>query len=205
MTSKVDFDFYWGSSSHNTVFRNQLKGTNIIIGPLDGKRAPEDKNGYWAMQALTAVDFSQTVRYSNLIGNIIGTDRQKALPYKQLVVAPKDTRSFYTSNQSYGYTFGFANLGDEGGKDGNKGNTSLPYTTAIMHGDYDVVLGTFKWNAAVRDHVIPASFYLDKKPAFFGTLAWPAFGPTLTDSTKATIGTIPAKLCYEQGKMPNCM
>ena len=74
-----------------------------------------------------------------------------------------------------------------------------------MHGDYDYVKGTFTWNSTISSHNLPNSFYLSAKPTWFGTLAWPAFGPSPTAPTTALVGNIPAKACYDQGKMPNCL
>jgi hypothetical protein len=112
------------------------------------------------------------------------------------------SRSYYTTNNPYGYTFGYANLTDGGS---NSGNSTLPYTTAIVHGDYDYVTGTFRWDSKIADRDVPASYYLSGKPAWFGSSAWPAFGPDLNNSALAVVTSIPAKTCYDQGKMPGCL
>lgn len=200
MAPKLDADYFWGSSSHNTAARNWFKGAAMIYGPLTG-RAPEDKTGYWASQALAAVDISQTAQYYNLVGNVIGSDWQKGKSWTPIVVTPQ-RRSYYTSNNPYGYTFGYANLTDDGS---NSGNSTLPYSTAIIHGDYDYVTGTFRWSSSIASRSIPASYYLAGRPAWFGTLSFPAFGPDLNNPALALTGTIPAKLCWDQGKMPTCL
>ena len=200
---KLDVDFFWGSSSHGTAFRNWFKGAAKIYGPLTG-REPEDlSTGYWASQALAAVDIAQTARYYSLVGNVIGSDWQKSTVKKwtPIVVAPTP-RSFYSTNNPYGYTFGYANLSDGGG---NSGNSALPYTTAIIHGDFDFVTGKFRWDGGISSQELPASMYLSKKPSWFGSLAWPAFGPDVINPTTALVGEIPAKFCFEQGKMPSCL
>jgi hypothetical protein len=118
-----------------------------------------------------------------------------------MVVASQD-REYYIADNPYGYTFGYANLTDTGD---DSGDTNAAYTTAIVHGDYDYVAGKFTWNAGIALHALPSSFYLAAKPAWFGNLPWPAFGPAPTDPTAPLVGTIPAKSCYDQGKMPNCL
>ena len=65
--------------------------------------------------------------------------------------------------------------------------------------------GSFRWNAGIPNHDLPNSLYRSAKPAWFGHLAWPAFGPMPGTPTTALTGTIPAKACYDQGKMPNCL
>jgi hypothetical protein len=201
MAPKLEADYYWGSSSHNVAYRNWFKGTTMIYGPLTG-RGEDPTSGYWATQALAAMDISQTARNYSLLGNVLGSDHQKTVgTWTPIAVAPT-SRSFYTSNAAYGYTFGYANLSD-GGWD--SGDSSASYDTAIIHGDYDYLKGTFRWNSSLSVTDLPASMYLGAKPAWFGSLAWPAFGPTPGAPTTARVGNIPAKACYDQGKMPNCM
>jgi hypothetical protein len=198
----LDNDYYWGSSSHNTAFRNWWKGVQLVIPPLTGRGAEQPGSATWAIYGLRAVDMSQTVRYVNLLGNIIGSDRQKAVgTWTPLAVAPQ-SRSFYSSNHHYGYTFGYANLSDSGTDSGDNG---LPYSTALIHGDYDYVLGSFRWDAGTADHDLSASLYRSTRPGWFGTLAWPAFGPSLSDANTAVIGELPAKKCFDQGRMPTCL
>ena len=117
------------------------------------------------------------------------------------MVVARQSRSYYTSNNPYGYSFGYANLTDDGS---NSGDTDAAYTTAIVHGDYDFVTGTLRWNPTLSN-ALPNSFYRAAKPAWFGSLAWPAFGPTTASPSTPSVGNIPAKACYDAGKMPNCL
>lgn len=197
---KLEADFYWGSTSHNTLYRNWFKGAAQIIPPLSGRGAEQPAQAYWASQALVAVDLSQTVRYFNMIGNVIGSDRQKSLTWTLQAVAPQN-RSFYTTNNHFGYTFGYANLSDSGS---GTGNNSLPYSTAVIHGDFDYVKGTTRWDANIASRTLAASLYRTSKPLWFGSLAWPAFGPSVSDSATILVGTIPAKDCFDRGLMPSC-
>lgn len=200
--AKFDADYYWGSSSHATLLRNWFKGASQIWGPMSGRGAEQTGSAYWASQALAAVDLSQTVRYFNLVGNVIGSDWQRSTigRWTPSTVAPAN-RSYYTTNNPFGYSFGYANLSDGGG---DSGNNSLAFSTAIIHGDYDFVRQTFKWDSSIASTSVPASYYRTAKPSFFGALAWPAFGPDVSNPAVALIGTIPAKACFDEGKMPNC-
>jgi hypothetical protein len=198
---KLDADYFWGTSSHNVAFRNWFKGAAQVIGPLTGRGPEQPATAYWTTQALAGVDIAQTARSYSLIGNVIGSERQKTVgTWTPLAVAPTE-RSYYTSNNSFGYTFGYANLSDSGD---NSGNKAEPFTTAIIHGDYDFVKSTFRWSPMITNQNLPGSFYRATKPSWFGTLAWPAFGPQTTMPAAAQVGSIPAKACYDSGKMPNC-
>jgi hypothetical protein len=202
LAPQFNADYFWGSSSHQTVFRNWLTGSEFVIPPLTG-RSPEDPaSGFWAFYGLSAVDLSQTVRDTNLIGNIIGSDWQKTLSQWTPQVIYPGPRSYYTNNNPYGYSFGFANPSDTGG---DAGNNDLPFTTAIIHGDYDYVAGQFHWDPGITNQSLPPSLYLSSKPAWFGSLTWPPFGPDPNDPSTPLTGTIPAKYCYDHGQMPNAM
>jgi Pectate lyase superfamily protein len=207
IAAKLDVDYYWGSSSHGTAFRNWFKGASQVIGPLTGRAAEQPATAFWASQALAAIDLSQTARYYNLVGNVIGSDWQKSVVKKWTAsTAWPQSRSYYTTNNPYGYAFGYANLSDGGG---DSGNSSMAYSTAIIHGDYDFVTGLTRWdpavNAAATARTLPDSLFRASKPAWFGTLGWPAFGPSAVAKTGANVGNIPAKACFDQGKMPTCL
>jgi hypothetical protein len=197
---KLDADYFWGSSSHNVAYRNWFKGAAQIQQPLSGRGA--ENSPFWASQALAAVDLAQTVRYYSLVGNVIGSDWQKSLGKWTPQVVATASRSYYTTNNPYGYSFGYANLSDDGD---DSGNNDKPYTTAIIHGDYDFVTGSFRWSDDINEKSLPGSLVYAARPSWFGSLAWPAFGPSPSTPTSALIGNIPAKACYEQGRMPDCM
>ena len=59
----------------------------------------------------------------------------------------------------------------------------------IRHGNYDYATLTTKWEESISGHGIPNSMYLASKPSWFGSLAWPPFGPDIS----GYINDIPAK------------
>ncbi len=93
--------------------------------------------------------------------------------------------------------------------------------TTYRHGNFDYVSNAVVWHPAVNGRVLPASMYLSSKPAWFGNLPFPAIGPDVSGGnqtrkaatellTDADIllpmaNKIPAQVCFEQGKMPNCL
>ena len=200
-------DGIWGSSSHNTAFRNWLRGTTKVCNPLVG-RVGNTSDCWWAIQANRAADLDSTLRYYNLVGNVLGsTDLLQLTPYNDglhlipmtpIVVSPQ-TRSY--DQVTYGYTFGYGGLSDDGSW---SGGSSLPYTTAIIHGDYDFANGSIIWNSSIT-HNLPPSFYMSSKPSWFGNIAWPPIGPDVTGVQDTHVHYIPSQVCYNLGKMPNCL
>jgi len=65
-------------------------------------------------------------------------------------------------------------------------NHSVTQSALIRHGNYDYATGTVKWASSITDHNIPVSLYLDAKPAWYGSLAWPAMGPDVDGYLKNT-------------------
>jgi hypothetical protein len=79
--------------------------------------------------------------------------------------------------------------------------------TITRNGNWDWVTKAQHWygtggttDGGRTPTTIPNSFYLTAKPSFFGTKQWP-----WVDPTTGTTYTLPAKYCFEQNKMPNCL
>jgi hypothetical protein len=164
-SAKIVWDHTLGSSSHQTAFRNHVRGSRVT---------PPIVWGRWA------IDVQAVNRFMNIVGNVVGL--------------PSWTTGTVLANgncsPSEPTAFRF-------GCDGQPG----PYTdsqaraTAILHGNYDYITkGVGTWDGG-SDHTLPPSLYYSAKPAFFGSCAWPAFGPDVT----SFIGTLPAKERYDGG------
>ena len=67
-------------------------------------------------------------------------------------------------------------------------DTTVDPSTLIAHGNS--VNGVVSWDPAIADRELPASYYLETKPDFFGPMAWPSTGADRTG------GTNPAKSRY---------
>jgi hypothetical protein len=56
-------------------------------------------------------------------------------------------------------------------------------------------------NPVPGSQTLPASFFLDSKPSWFGTVPWPPIGPDVTGGNISGLSghayKIPAQLCYE--------
>lgn len=66
-------------------------------------------------------------------------------------------------------------------------------TGTIRHGEK--VNGVLVWEEYIDDHIIPVSYYLKSKPAFYGSMEWPSMGSDIAN------GKNPAQLRWESGKL----
>ena len=92
-------------------------------------------------------------------------------------------------------------------------DSTAVFDSAIIQGDYTYSDGTINWayggfsDSNASDHDLPTSMYLSSKPSWFGNIAWPPIGPDVMGGkdTSGHVYDIPAKSCYDQGRMPNCL
>ncbi len=87
-------------------------------------------------------------------------------------------------------------------------------STIMRWGNYDTVNDATRWqpsevpssvspygNPVPSSQALPDSFYLTAKPAWFGSVPWPAIGPDVSGGNLAGVGghayKIPAQLCFE--------
>ena len=170
VAGKLSYDNTWGSGSHNTTFRSWLKNySSNAATPINGRYA---------------VDVEAHNYYNNIIGSIIGRRGDTGVRYA--AEGGSDVASI-------SYRLGFQSPGS-----GTISDTDVQPRT-LIHGNYDYIGGGAVWDANNADRNLPASLYLSVKPAWFGALAWPAFGPDLNPRQ----GTIPAVVRYEGGTVPS--
>jgi hypothetical protein len=164
VVGKLTYDNTWGSGSHNTTFRCWIRNySSNAATPTYGRYA---------------VDVEAHNYYNNIVGSIIGRPGDTGVRYATANISDSILVS---------YRLGFQSAGSETISDTNV----QPRT--LLHGNYDYIGGSVVWDASNTDHQLPASLYLSAKPAWFGALAWPAFGPDLSPRE----GTIPAVVRYE--------
>jgi hypothetical protein len=179
VASHLIADQYWGSSSHNVLFRNWLWGDESTpaasewLYPAGALTKPN-----WAF---LPVEIWSGQHYYSLVGNVLGV-----------------TGKWQNPNWS-GYAVLTSGCGADAmynyGCDFNSGANpeSQPYSTSINHGNYDLKTnGVAYWDGG-SNHILRASMYYGSKPGFFGSCPWPAFGPDLTPLT----GTLPAKARFD--------
>jgi len=158
-------DGYHGSSSHMIMLRNHINGLNSAGVPLN---------------PMKLLNLCRGSYYQTVVGNVLGDPSWNPLYY--------DLGTSGSSPISV-YALGFP------GTDTTSMSpyTSVPWTnwaksitvpdadvlaTLLRRANYDYFHGsTFDGNPV--DYPIPQSLFYSSKPAFFGSLAWPAIGPDL--------------------------
>ena len=185
---KFQADSIWGSSSHNTVFRNWFRGSRQYVPPQNGRGALQPTNAQWENQNTFAYSIDFLSQFNNMVGNISGSSHLQAQGAVNMKISPASG-----GGNPACYRFGYDSETDAAVSPNNA------YNTAFMHGNYDCVAGTFQWDSNHTDHTLPPSFFLSSKPAWFGSVPWPAIGPDVSGGTGPGGFTyrIPAQLCFE--------
>jgi len=187
VSPKFQADGYHGSSSHDTLFRNWLHGTS------------DKTDQFWI-----CINLNRFTRAYSVIGNVLGAKGQRWLY--------DNADQGFGYDQHFIYVLGMPNMGNGGfrGKvQPSKGTTWAdwghgPGPGGFQELDLDVRATTLiKGNFNYKDNGVPAaealgsalppSLYLKEKPAWFGSLAWPAFGPDTTFEKNQ----IPAQVRFE--------
>jgi hypothetical protein len=203
----VMYDNVWGSSSHNTTFRNRMSGHGV------------NKTSYRVACKINAHN-----QYMNVVGNVLGD------PTFHKVYACDSVNLQQTDD--FVYDIGFWD--DCGhGIDSNNPYDAVAESSLMRWGNWDAV--TYNANGATNgvrwctggagnaqctasetastdptfpglpspNQTLPSSFYLLGKPSWFGSVPWPPIGPDVTcaanciDNTANHAAKIPAQLCYE--------
>jgi hypothetical protein len=179
---------WWSDDIHgthifNSNFRNQWYGIDPANPGRTGQNTP-----------LIVRAFG---RYYNAVGNVLGTSgRQTA--YSQIY-----------------------DLDAAQHPGGPVPNDSLVTTSLMRWGNYDTGTATVRFlnaevpssfndgsgspslyvNAVPASQTLPASFYLNSKPSWFGSIPWPAIGPDVSGGNVANVGghanKNPAQSCFE--------
>jgi hypothetical protein len=195
-------DSVWGSSSHNTAFRNWMTGTTMVCNPLSGRGTVSCSggNGHWAFQAARGMQIASLSTSFNFVGNVAGSAAQAALKNTGGNPIPQVASLKWSANRdyetAYGWTFGYSNLSDDGS---NPLDNTNPYNTSFLHGNYNNVDGSLTWANGVT-HTLPPSFFRSSKPAWWGSSPWPAIGPDVSGGSGpgGHSSPIPAQACYSQ-------
>lgn len=192
ITSKFAADSYWGSSSHTTIFRNDILGTGVASPPFTGRGTENLSGAVSLIQGNRAVDIWEVQSQYNIVGNLVGIPALLSRGVVRRVVSPAG-RAY--DNPPYCFSYGYTSEADGGG-------TALanPLVTLIEHGNWDVASSVITWDPAITNHVIPDSLFLTAKPAWFGSLAWPPIDPASTSNR--SVERIPAGYRYVHGYDP---
>jgi len=197
LAPKFQSDGYHGSASHDTAFRNWFHGTSTKTGE------------YWV-----CVNLNRFTRCYSLVGNVLGS--------KGAAWLYDNAENGFGYNQHFIYVFGMPNMGNggfTGGKvqpgkgtfwsdwekylacergkgPGPSGFQELDLdvkATTLLKGNYNYKDNGVPESESLSPAALPKSLYLKDKPAWFGNLNWPAFGP----DTAFEKNRIPAQVRFE--------
>lgn len=187
-------DDVWGSSSTGTMYRNWIIGTALACTPLTGRSVVNcsGSNGVWATDAARAVAVDALETSYNFVGNVVGSAQQSGLPITKVASVQWPASRGY--NVAYGFSWGYSSTGDSGN---NPLDSTNPYATSFLHGNYNNIDGSLVWASGVT-HKLPASFYRAVQPAWWGNAMWPAIGPDVTGGSGpgGYASAIPAQNCF---------
>ncbi|HMD67751.1 MAG TPA: hypothetical protein VKF42_02665 [Chitinivibrionales bacterium] len=167
----LEWDYYWGSNSHDIAFRNRFHGKDETVN-YDVAN----------LQTCAAVlDFPNN-NYMTAMGNVLGTGGF-ATKYEETGYAATSRAIWATPRSAFGTT------SDKG------------FTTMLRHMNYDYFTISIKHCGDANEPgcqggdgstALPASLYRSIKPAWFGAAAWPPIGPDVAGYAT----DIPAKIRF---------
>jgi len=164
-------DDVWGSSSHGVLFRNWLWGDTS--GQYSGFTTTDPNWGF------AAVEIAQLQTYYSLVGNVLGRQGGHVTWSGGTVfTAACGWNSSRTQPRVYGLG---CTLGQTGPYQANVRSST------ILHRNYDYKTLGVAFDDGGADLVLKNSMYYPSKPAWFGTYAWPVFGP------EPTLRALPAR------------
>ncbi len=196
VSPKFQSDGYHGGSSHDTAFRNWFHGTS------------DKTDQFWI-----CVNLNRFTRHYSLVGNVLGAKGHSWIY--------DNADNGFGYDQHFIYVLGMPNMGNGGFRgtaQPSKGNYwkdweavrtgpagKGPGPNGFQELDLDVrattlLKGNFNYkdkgvpaNESLNGAPLPKSLYLGEKPAWFGALAWPAFGPDASFEKNK----IPAQVRFE--------
>jgi hypothetical protein len=179
-----------GTSNLMTAFRNYWNGRDPNGGSAGGKS-----------EQTNAVILDSYNRFYNIIGNVLGTSTYHTV-YQCVYNSPATC-----SNSGQIYSVGY--------QDSATTNETYTGTSLMRWGNYDTVNAAVRFvnaevptgladgfaNTVPASQTLPASFYLNAKPAWWpASIPWPPFGPDVTGGNIANLGGHanhnPAANCY---------
>ena len=171
----LELDYTHGSSSHATIFRNNLGGPEV---PGVATRTVE------------CINVQATNQYVSVIGNVLGAASpgfytQYSNDITQLDGNHNNTKSIYCT--------GFV---DDGASGTNNGDTNV-LRTMLIHQNWDSFTSTnggIVYGAGITNRTLPNSLYLTSQPSWWSnTVPWPPIGSDLSPMTNK----LPAQLAFE--------
>lgn len=187
-TGKMQADDYYGPSGWGTILRNRVTG-----------------NGPWITENRITISLDAMQRYYSVVGNQLG---ERTAPSSVYLAKPNVTLNYaQPGNISWGYdpgstSFGYGSpyvyrlgypfIGNNGSGSGLAVHDSFVKTNTLRHGNWDAANNAVVWDPNIAERNIPNSLFLSSKPAWFGDLAWPPYGPSAPSTVTNDMAKIPA-------------
>jgi len=196
-------DARWGNAIYITVFRNHFTGLRRALPPLNTYTYAGSCTLYYEdIQNRLAVQIEAGHWWYTVIGNVMGFSGESIIPKKTTCIGQAtggfEYEEFSPFNDNY------VPMWVLGTPDpvGTPNITVDPQVAAtlIRGGNYDFATNSTHWEN-LSQQAIPPSLYLASVPPFFGSVPWPPIGPDVS----GYVNTIPARVCFDQGLMPNCL
>ncbi len=197
---KIFSDYYWGTSSHMTAYRNKIAGYDPTYYA--------DMGGYpyhYHAGSNYAVFLTKSNRFANVLGNILGTSGQ-TVDY-EFSGSGTPTESYLAAHPSV-YALGqvhLYNMGDAA-RDLEVKNTLLRWgnadSTHAFSNRWETSELPSSMGGVAPTKLLPASLFrcpvsgACPAPSWWTTGTWPPFGPDPSNETVLLNGTIPAQKCY---------
>jgi hypothetical protein len=190
-------DSYWGSSSHGTYLRNWATADAVIFPPYTGRSAWETGSSHHASQGIRGMQIGYQQRHFNWIGNVVGSTYAASNDQRQAI---SDQSRPYSTTATL-FSIGYGDVSDSGGGSANLSQGA--WTSLLSHGNWDTFTNGQVFDETsigISDEVIPSSLYLAEKPAWFGSLTWPAIDPA--SGLPSDVDAIPAGYRFLNGEEP---
>lgn len=179
--SNVEFDDVAGGSDHIVMFRNWLIAKNDCTSYPCTDGPPSAPN--WGF---FGYDAAGTIRYHAAVGNVLGNSSWTG---SNSALRPTTAGQCGTYNDN-----GWGVAYDIGCVDYGASYDAAAWNTFLAHGNYDYFTdGVAYWQGGAN-HTLKESMYYASKPSFFGSCAWPPYGPG-TGGAPLT-SNLPAKEWY---------
>jgi hypothetical protein len=188
-SNSLGMDLYHGPGALPTAFRNYFTGR-------DGTRTSNTSVvNPWAYN-----------RLANFVGNVLGT-----AGYHTVYEDSRGPQG-QTGNPSRSiYLLGYSGV-DESTEPGISYDL-VAVTSFLRWGNFDYATNQTRWiaseipagNTVPANHLLPASFFLSSKPAWWGAMPWPPIGPDVTGGQDPAghAHKIPARVCYDNTPKTN--
>ncbi|HWZ99309.1 MAG TPA: hypothetical protein VN025_16245 [Candidatus Dormibacteraeota bacterium] len=191
VSPKYNPDNIWGSSSHNTNFRNWFFGTTTVCDPIGTTRATVTcSSPVNSFQIAYAEAINALSLHDNFVGDVTGSAKQQAdLAYGSGVMSHLPFKTWPTSlafdQNTLNFGFGYDAHADDGTTAGD--NTS-PYLTSTIYNSYSFSNTSTNCLSGglpgICTTALPASFFLSGKPSWWASaVPYPAIGPDVTGGT----------------------